>query len=296
MDNILIPFKGLQPHVRYANFLRCDKDFMEGPRRIYDHQLIYVHKGKGIVEINSITYNALPGDLFFYGPGVQHAFRADSEDPYVLSGIHFDFTPNHKDIPFPIGPYNTGHFKEELMTENVSFADFCGFPPYINISGNHRAREIILELVGEFESGKLFAYTYINGLFTTFLSILARCVMVREKGAEYKEEIVIKVLKFIHRHYNENFTNKNIADHFHFHPNYLNQLMAAHTGLSLRQYIIDLRIKKAVDMMVNTNMSVCAIAKDVGYEDIHYFSRLFKKKTGYTPVQIKRKLYPYPSG
>lgn len=285
---MMMEFRDITPHVRYVNLMQCPSLFIEGPRKIYDHQLVYVHKGQGFIDIDGISYTALPGDLFFYGPSVTHTFVADKENPYLLSGIHFDFTRGNREKLFPIGPFSAAQFKEELALESVDFLDFTGIPPYLNLSEDIRVKEIILEMVDEYTHGRIYAEAYINGLFVKLLSIIGRHITVRHQGIAIKESVINQVIKFIHDNYNANLTNEIIGERFHFHPNYLNQLMVAHTGVPLRQYLIDLRIKKAMELILNTNMSISEISEGVGYEDMHYFSRLFKKKTGFAPSQIKR--------
>ena len=287
MQTNIIYFNEQNPHVRYVNLLQCNPGFKEGPRQIYDHQFIYVHKGRGKMEIAEKTYTALPGDVFFYGPGVTHAFYADEDDPFLLTGIHFDFTGHFKDLPFPIGPFQIHLFKKELMTEKVNFIDFPGFTAHINVSTNTKIRELILDMVKDYEEGRIYSLQYINGLFRAFLAIVARCTLLNTIAPNSKDDIIHSVIHFIQENYNENLTNKFIASKFHFHQNYLNQLMLAHTGVTLRQYLIDFRIRKALDMLLNTQYNVSEIARAVGYEDPHYFSRVFKKKTGLCPSHIK---------
>lgn len=287
-NTITMKFNDIAPNVRYVNLLQCPPAFHEGPRMIYDHQFIYVHKGNGMFQIDGFYYKAMPGDLFYYGPAVTHTIIADSDEPFLLSGIHFDFTRNHTDTPFPIGPFKLDCFQRKLVTEHINFADFCGFPDHINLSCDYRIRELILEMVREYESGRIFHSNYINGLFSTWLSIVGRYIVAKQKKIKIGEEIISQVIQFIHDNYAKNLSNEDIGKQFHFNAQYLNQLMAAHTGVPLRRYMIDLRIKKALDMILNSNMSISEISRKVGYYDIHYFSRLFRKKTGFSPSRIKR--------
>lgn len=280
-------FDEINPHVRHINLLQCCAGFIEGPRRIYDHQFVYVHKGRGRMEIAGHMHTALPGDLFFYGPGVVHAFYADQEDPYLLSGIHFDFTGDYRGLSFPIGPFGLQAYREYMMTREIEFTDFGGFPPRTGLHANTRVRELILEMYHEFEGGRIYGREYINGLFKTFLAIAAREILFSKIEPDSKNDTVSSVIRYIQEHYSEDLTNESIAARFHFHPNYLNQLMAAHTGIPLRQYLIDFRIRKALDMLLHTRLSIAEISGKIGYRDLHYFSRVFKKKTGMTLVQVR---------
>lgn len=286
----VIDFKEISPNVRYVNLLQCPPAFHEGPRMIYDHQFIYVHKGKGVIEIDGSSYRAVPGDLFFYGPAVAHSLSADEKEPFLLSGIHFDFTGKFADRQFPIGPFGISVFSYELVTEQVQFRDFSGFPAQINLFSDDRVAGLIIEMVREFDEGSIFSGSCINGLFSAWLSMVARHTALRGTGIKLKNDVIDQVIRHIHDHYNENLTNKDIGERFHFNPNYLNELMVARTGVSLRQYLIDIRMKKALNLIINTGLSISDIARAIGYNDIHYFSRIFKKKTGFSPEQIKQKL------
>lgn len=287
MDIKLLNFRDIKPNVRYVNLLQCDSGFVEGPRRIYDHQFVYVHKGRGRMEIAGKTYTALPGDLFLYEPGTVHSFYADVLEPYLLTGIHFDFTDNHKNRIFPIGPFALQAFKEELVTETVKFIDFPGFAPHIRLGSDAKSREIIFDMLHEFESGKIYSQEYVSGLFQTFLTIIVRHILLDGIEQVSKDEIINSVIKFIHEHYSEDLTNELLAQKFHFHRNYLNHLMTTYTGVSLRQYLIDYRIRKSIDMLLHTKLTITEISEKVGFKDLHYFSRLFKKKTGLTPQQVR---------
>jgi Response regulator containing CheY-like receiver domain and AraC-type DNA-binding domain len=103
-------------------------------------------------------------------------------------------------------------------------------------------------------------------------------VTSRKEGIEGGESAFNELSHFLQTHYCENLSNTEIAARFHFHPNYLSQLMVANTGKSLHQYIIDLRIKKALSLLMYSSMNISEISSAVGFSDIHYFSRHFKKR------------------
>lgn len=74
----------------------------------------------------------------------------------------------------------------------------------------------------------------------------------------------------------------------HMNPTYLSELFKRKTGYNFKDYITDYRIKKAMILLNGSELLVNDIAKQVGFEP-KYFGNVFKKKTGQTPVEYRRK-------
>ena len=80
---------------------------------------------------------------------------------------------------------------------------------------------------------------------------------------------------------------KYIADQVNLSPNYLSDLLKKETGRSAKDHINDFIINKAKNILLSTNNSVSEIAYTLGFNYPHYFSRLFKTKTGLTPHEYR---------
>ncbi|WP_146762235.1 helix-turn-helix transcriptional regulator [Paenibacillus contaminans] len=278
----------IEPHVRFINLFKFYPGQTYGPRMIYDHQFLYIFDGTGDIEIDGTAYRAAPGDLFFYGPKVVHRIASDSKNPFTLSGIHFDFISGFQHMNFPIGPLNLPFFDSSLVkTGKVSFVDFDGFLPHINVLPEARIGQYLREIVGEFRNGLLYNQTYLNGLFTAWLMLVARITKSRDASLPLRNGLVQEILEYIQTRYNEPITYERLGSEFHFNPIYLNKLIQLHTGTSLHQHIINLRIQKSLDLLLTSSMTVKEISSHIGYDNVAYFTRLFKKKTKYTPQQIR---------
>ncbi|WP_459209211.1 helix-turn-helix domain-containing protein [Aquimarina rhabdastrellae] len=77
------------------------------------------------------------------------------------------------------------------------------------------------------------------------------------------------------------------AEQINISPNYLSDLLKKETGKTTKEYIDYFLIEKAKTMLVSTKNTVTEIAYDLGFESSQYFSKLFKKKTGLTPVKYR---------
>ena len=67
-----------------------------------------------------------------------------------------------------------------------------------------------------------------------------------------------------------------------------------YTGISPAQYHLQLRIKKAEDMLSMTNKPIKEIAFELGFSSLFYFSRLFKQKTGVNPTELRNRIAKSP--
>jgi AraC-like DNA-binding protein len=82
-------------------------------------------------------------------------------------------------------------------------------------------------------------------------------------------------------------TVKHLADAVHLSPGYLGDLLKKETGLNAQEHIHHYVIEEAKDILLHSNQSVSEIAFQLGFEYPQYFSRLFKQKTGKTPLEFR---------
>ena len=75
----------------------------------------------------------------------------------------------------------------------------------------------------------------------------------------------------------------------YLNPAYLSRLFRKETGLSLTDYMVEQRLRKAKAELESTNIKISDIAVSVGYSNFSHFSKLFKKLTGLTPQEYRKK-------
>ena len=116
---------------------------------------------------------------------------------------------------------------------------------------------------------------------------------IKEEKKDMKESKVIslsirKTLDYINEHYNQNITLNDMAEYNGISPYYLSRLFTKETGKNFVDYVNEVRIKKAKELLREDNYKYYEIAEMVGINDSHYFSKIFKKYTGITPSEYKR--------
>lgn len=96
------------------------------------------------------------------------------------------------------------------------------------------------------------------------------------------------ILYYIEEHYAEPLSLAKVAEHFHFNPSYLSFYFNTkhHEGFS--EYLNRIRIKKAMDLLKNSQVSISDISGMVGYSGHSYFCKVFKKITGMSPSRYRK--------
>lgn len=102
-----------------------------------------------------------------------------------------------------------------------------------------------------------------------------------------QHEIIINGKNFIINNYNKPIGLNDVANFLHINPSYFSHLFKQITGCTFKNYLTQLRIEKATDLLLNSSLTINQISRQVGYEDSNYFSRVFKKMTGSPPSFFK---------
>ena len=94
---------------------------------------------------------------------------------------------------------------------------------------------------------------------------------------------VERAMNFIDDHFTEPITLNDVAEMAYMSPNYFSQYFKKVTGQNFSDYLSGLRIKKAQELLKNSDMSVIDIAMACGFHNMSNFYRMYKKHTGSTP-------------
>ncbi len=132
----------------------------------------------------------------------------------------------------------------------------------------------------------LYSFRELEAFFTdTCAEILRKCS--NEKKA-LEDKPIRQAKQYIQEHYNEAITLEAVSSEVGFNPAYFSTIFKKSTGQNFMDYIKEVRINNAKDMLARTGMDVASVAQAVGYSDIKYFTRLFRKATSLTPTDYRR--------
>lgn len=108
----------------------------------------------------------------------------------------------------------------------------------------------------------------------------------KDDAATHAEQFIKKAVIYLGEHYTENITLEDIASYCGVSRFHLAREFKSHTGQTLFEYVNMLRCKKAT-LMLSEGMSVTETAYACGYESLSYFSRVYRKRMGVSPSNLK---------
>jgi two-component system response regulator YesN len=148
------------------------------------------------------------------------------------------------------------------------------------------------ESMWEFEKDELWSSVFVSGeLFTIRSFMMRRMEIIRENselaGAASEKSVIRETVRFIQQHYNQDVSIAAIAEHVYLTPTYLCILFKKEKGISINDYITQLRIEKAKQLLADRKLRVYEISQMIGYQDANYFAKVFRKATGMNPSEYR---------
>lgn len=124
---------------------------------------------------------------------------------------------------------------------------------------------------------KLYLYELISTLLRT----------KRESELESEQDKIHYVADYMHEHMEEVLSIRSLADKVHMTDKQLYYYFTKTYGISPKQYLMEIKVKKAEEYLLGTDLLVGEIAQKLGFEDALYFSRMFKKSKKQSPSQFR---------
>ncbi|WP_135555951.1 response regulator transcription factor [Paenibacillus cymbidii] len=147
--------------------------------------------------------------------------------------------------------------------------------------------------------------TIFEDLVISYSGIMNECETFDEMYATYEDFIksavnrnkeriafskgILDAVEYIKRHYSEDITLNHLADLVNLSPNYFSALFKKELNMNFSEYMINYRIERAKELLLGTRLLAYEISQRVGFTDGAYFSRTFKKVTGLSPNEYRKK-------
>lgn len=111
--------------------------------------------------------------------------------------------------------------------------------------------------------------------------------LYHDRLAEGQATHVKKAIAYIEEHLGGDVGLQQVAKHVHLHPNHMSEVFKKETGMTFGDFVTRQRMRRAMEILSVSPSKISEVAAQVGYDDVKYFSQLFKKFTGRTPSEFR---------
>ena len=228
---------------------------------------VTVLSGKVTMTVDGTSYILEPGALLHVPRGAKLIKKSAERKPVLVAFVYYRI------------------LREDSVPSNEHFK--------LQVENKERLKANIVELKKYNEQPVTTAALKCQLLFFTLLDTIVDGVRQHdEKENDYSIE---EILHFIHEHYQQHLSVTHIANHFKIERRHLAYIFKRYTGMSPLNYLTEYRIRRSKELLRQEDYSITKVAELVGFEDNLYFSRIFKKRTGYSPSAYREAVIKVPN-
>jgi len=240
---------------------------LNSPQAFCQNKFYLVTAGTFSLTIEGIEYIAKPGDWFFIPAKMPHHYHRFEDKPMEKYWMHFDIYPSANLLESLQVKHRVDATNEPKVWE--LFKEFGAICNSEDLTDRLKVKAIILNLLAE--------YIRLAGKQTKVLS-------------DRQDEDMRNVLCYINENFKRNLTTRELAEVCHLHPTHFIRAFKTSTAQTPHQYITDIRMEYARQLLDRSDRSIVEIAEDAGFYDPAHFSRTFKQHFSLTPTQYRKTL------
>lgn len=286
--------KDIQPHIRYVNNYRPMHSYTEKERILYDHEFMYVMAGEVEMHYGGRVYALKKGDLFHLRPFVTNYIVVDESKGFRTHCIHFDWLEPAPEEDFTAEEYymhnytSGSHARKEQRLRRRSVREPEDFAAENHIMGipYEQLSNLFARCYYNFSEYSTAARLKTRGIFYEILAVITEHTQAEGRRPVHPQ--IKNAVRYVKDNYRKNLTVYEMAEKYGLSPKYFGTLFKQAAGMPFREFVLQLRIHEARDMLLGTDMSIEKIAEETGFQNAFYFSKCFKEAEQVSPTEYRR--------
>jgi AraC-like DNA-binding protein len=271
----------IAPYVRMAHPWLYHNHPGEGRRVGYTFAFHLFTEGRGCVMIGDSCYEVDKRKLILIRPGVIHSFHYRPETPLQSYNIYCDFWSR----PEPSAPhlaFAPDRFDPGLLTKTEECRELDMLPTLSSLASLPYLQELLNQVV-QATQARHYATQLAGSLMYAF--ILRWFNSVCQPPAADKR--IRKIVEQIETHPERSPAVEEWCRLCALEKSHFFKLFRKHTGMTPKQYLLQVKMRKAAALLRDSNETMTAVAEQLGYASVHYFSRQFAGYYGVSPSQFR---------
>lgn len=266
----------IHQHKRFVSFEEHKHDYIE---------LIYVYSGEIKQRINGNEVNIKAGEVCILDLNAMHSIEPAGENDIAINILMTESFFNSMFMSSLSENDIMSKFIIKAIYQKKEYSEYLLFPS----SNNEFIRIIMKRLLCECFDKKLAFDTAVNAyiilLFTEFLRDYKNN-MGDSKVKDLNIAIITEIKNYLYKNYKV-ADLKTTSEYFHFNADYLSKLIKNLTGDNFTGLLQDIKLKETCTLLKNSDFTIEEIMNRVGYNNMSYFYKFFKKHFKLTPVEYR---------
>lgn len=251
--------------------------YRERTAPIPQYVLIYCVSGSGWYQAGTAERQRVEANSYFILPaGKPHAYGADEDDPWTVYWLHFN--GEHAHI------YAQGAQRPQTVNPSI----------HSRISQRNNIFEEIFTTLSRNYS--LESLRYVSSMLHYYLASMRYLQQYRDANDQHElqcqtdeDTIVTGAIHFLEENIEQHLTLREMATFAGYSVSHFSSIFRHKTGLSPINYFNRLKIERAAEMLISTDIRINQLCFKVGIDDPYYFSRLFTRIMGCSPQTYRRR-------
>jgi AraC-like DNA-binding protein len=277
----------IAPYIRESD-IGVRRPWTHPERRLLDYLLIYVQEGRCRFTVDKVPYEFQSGEFCLIQPGVLNELEGltDTVTPFA----HFDiFYKPDREHSFPTRPGQVDLSSYlHLMQPRLNDLQGIQIPVRLHPRDPGKLRDSMLQMVGLWQNR--------DPLYQVKAQLKASEIVtaILEDHAEAKDYVretdysLSWIPSYLSYHLREHISIKDMAERAHLSSSHFSVLFKKRFGNSPHQYLLNMRIGHAQELLTSTSLPQEEIASYCGFADLHHFSKTFRMITGMTPGEWRK--------
>ncbi len=250
--------------------------------RAYDSRLLYILDGEGELRLPDKVFPLKSGTLCYYPSGQPYWPHSSEDKPLYFVTINFDFTREYSHFSHVTPTLAAEKFVQESSMPSHLNQPYEMFKRYFVIPELHRFREDFLAVANLSTTRLPHHREAAAARLASILYALLDCADTKQTTS------VSLAIEYIEKNLSDISSNEDVSRALHYHPNHLNRLFKQQLGTTVHRYITETKVKKAAELLMNSDMSISEVSYAVGFKNSNHFSSVFTKIYGIPPTKFRR--------
>jgi AraC-like DNA-binding protein len=250
-------------------------------------RLYYVIDGKFEWSINNEQHILFPGDLALVLPNQVFGGEKDFLDIGTVAWLHIELAPLDRS-----GKMNLGKWSNLSVNESKTISKVLLLNSTPVLSKLKEAGTIFQNLQQEIQNQEIGFVTRVNQSIDELFILIARQLTRQNTSRRDFPQTFMKLEQTLRDNLSHQWTVEEMGALVGLGTTAFSEKVKSFTGFSPLNYLINIRISEAIKLLKQQNVNVTDIALDVGFYSSQHFATTFKKLTGYTPSEFRKKNIP----